>query len=375
MRLVMMTEPLIVASRAVCGCLEPPGVSSGCLAATLCTDPAIGRFFPLPCGRSGRKRSPRGLWPDVDGGDSSPETNRSTLRRSSTRVKSPSVAFSARVSARAMATNGDLENLECNRRLRVHSSGSKILPRIGNRDSIVAVRAKKPNRSKRVDSVRASRDGHQFHEAWVARCALGLLLPRFDLRAIAVEGLSEEDELGAPAAVVEIADATYYYGNGASFETCTRMEVAQFKYSISNADTPLRMADVRKTLAKFAATENEFVSKHGGDAVALKITYSINSNRPFAADMLEAFRAASTGQPAVAADVDAQLRQLRSVVKRSGDGLRRFASRVLLIGRMDSLEAIERGNARTVADWSVSNDALARARIGELRDIVQQESR
>lgn len=104
----------------------------------------------------------------------------------------------------------------------------------------MAGRAKKTNRSKRVDSVRASRDGHQFHEAWVARCALGLLLPRSDLRAIAVEGLSEEDELGAPVAVVEIADATYYYGNGASIETCTRMEVAQFKYSISNADTPLR---------------------------------------------------------------------------------------------------------------------------------------
>ncbi len=48
MRLVMMTEPLIVASRAVSGCLGSPGVSSGCLAATLCTDPAIGRFFPRP---------------------------------------------------------------------------------------------------------------------------------------------------------------------------------------------------------------------------------------------------------------------------------------------------------------------------------------
>lgn len=58
----------------------------------------------------------------------------------------------------------------------------------------MAARAKTTNRSKRVDSVRASRDGHQFHEAWVARRALGLLLPRFDLYGIAVEGLSEEDE-------------------------------------------------------------------------------------------------------------------------------------------------------------------------------------
>ena len=50
---VMMTKPLIVASRAVSGCLGSPGVSSGCLAATLCTDPAIGRFFPCPEGDPG----------------------------------------------------------------------------------------------------------------------------------------------------------------------------------------------------------------------------------------------------------------------------------------------------------------------------------
>ena len=93
----------------------------------------------------------------------------------------------------------------------------------------MAPRAKKTHRSKRVDTVRASRDGHQFHEAWVARRALGLLLPRFDLHGIAVEGLSEEDEEGAPAAAVEIADATFYYGNSTSFESCARMEIAQFK--------------------------------------------------------------------------------------------------------------------------------------------------
>ena len=153
--------------------------------------------------------------------------------------------------------------------------------------------------------------------------------------------------------MVEIADATFYYGKGASFESSTRLEVAQFKYSISKAASPLRIADLRKTLVKFAATEKDFVSKHGAETVARKITYSINTNRPFASEMLEAFRAASTGQPAVSADADAQLSQLRSAVKQSDDGLRRFADRVVLVGRMDSLEAVERGNARAVADWSV----------------------
>ena len=41
---------------------------------------------------------------------------------------------------------------------------------------------------------------------------------------------------------------------------------------------------------------------------------------------------------------------------------------------MDSLEAVERGNARTVADWSASNDALARARIGDLGDMVRKKA-
>lgn len=122
-------------------------------------------------------------------------------------------------------------------------------------------------RRNRVDKVRASRDGHQFHEAWVARCALGLLLSRSKLHAIAVEGLSEEDEQGASDTAVEIADATFYYGNGTSFDTCERIEVAQFKHSISNADTPLRLADLRKTLTKFAATEKGFLAKYGAERV------------------------------------------------------------------------------------------------------------
>ncbi|MGE0851869.1 MAG: hypothetical protein AB7O44_19965 [Hyphomicrobiaceae bacterium] len=69
-----------------------------------------------------------------------------------------------------------------------------------------------------IDKVRASRDRHQFHEAWLARRALALLLPHDGLCAIAVEGLSEEDEEGASASTVEIADATFYFGAGASLQ-------------------------------------------------------------------------------------------------------------------------------------------------------------
>ena len=50
---------------------------------------------------------------------------------------------------------------------------------------------------KPIDSVRASREGHEFHEAWTARKALQLLLPTDNLVGIAVEGLSPADQAAA----------------------------------------------------------------------------------------------------------------------------------------------------------------------------------
>lgn len=83
----------------------------------------------------------------------------------------------------------------------------------------------------RVDSVRASRDGHEFHEAWVARKSLGLLLPRDALVGIAIEGFSPGDKASKEA--TEIADAVLYYGRHASFKGATRVVVVQVKYSFA----------------------------------------------------------------------------------------------------------------------------------------------
>ena len=59
-----------------------------------------------------------------------------------------------------------------------------------------------------IDTVRASRDGHEFHEAWVARKCLGLLLPGAELVGIAVEGFANEDQRGVSNEGNEIADAS-----------------------------------------------------------------------------------------------------------------------------------------------------------------------
>ncbi len=108
-----------------------------------------------------------------------------------------------------------------------------------------------PKTKKIVDKVRASRDGHEYHEIWTARRAMQLLLPSHALRAIAVEGLSPRDQFKATSSTIEIADLTLYYGD-ANFEHASRMTISQFKYSIGNEDTDFRVSDAKETIKKFA---------------------------------------------------------------------------------------------------------------------------
>lgn len=63
-----------------------------------------------------------------------------------------------------------------------------------------------------IDKVRASREGHTYHDTWIARVALELLVPPTTLSAIAVEGFSTEDAQIASAAASEIADLVRYRG-------------------------------------------------------------------------------------------------------------------------------------------------------------------
>ncbi len=110
---------------------------------------------------------------------------------------------------------------------------------------------------KTFDSVRASRDGHEFHEAWVARKCLGLLLPKDDLVGIAIEGFAHEDQAGVSAEGNEIADAVLYFGRRPAITQARRVVVVQVKYSKAAEVKPFRAADAKKTIGKFARTYRE----------------------------------------------------------------------------------------------------------------------
>ena len=117
------------------------------------------------------------------------------------------------------------------------------------------------------DTVRASREGHWFHEAWTARKAMQLLLPVDGLIGIAVEGLSEEDQSRASAGTVEIADLTVYYGQDANFRDADRVETLQFKYSPKRSDKPFRASDAKNTIEKFAESYCDYKKNYGATAV------------------------------------------------------------------------------------------------------------
>jgi hypothetical protein len=75
-----------------------------------------------------------------------------------------------------------------------------------------------------IDTVRASRVGHTFHERWAARRALQLVFPNDDLYAIAAVGISPTETTRPGASAEEVADLVLYYGRAGNFQGCDRLE-------------------------------------------------------------------------------------------------------------------------------------------------------
>jgi hypothetical protein len=140
-----------------------------------------------------------------------------------------------------------------------------------------------------TDDVRASRDGHTYHETWAARIALELLHPSTDLVAITIENFSTEDEQLVSDSAMEIADLVRYRG-ATSIEFASSVEVLQFKYSVSRTAVEMSASDIKKTLTKFAAAENDFLKQVGPGRVDDIVHYEIVTNRPFSPNLIAAFK-------------------------------------------------------------------------------------
>ena len=226
---------------------------------------------------------------------------------------------------------------------------------------------------KLIDTVGPSRDGHEFHEAWAARKAMQLLLPRDGLIGIAVEGLSEKDESRASQEAADVADLTLYYGEDAHFEAADRVEILQSKYSSKQAQREFRASDAKKTVAKFAQSYRDHLVSYGKAATSQKLFFELITNRPVFSGLLVAVDGLASGSR-LSGDAYKQANQFKVAADLSGDALKEFASKFLLTGMSGSLKDTKGDLRKILVDWSATSDATARARLGDVRNMVRKKA-
>ena len=228
----------------------------------------------------------------------------------------------------------------------------------------------KTSKNKEPDSTRASRDGHEFHEAWVARKAMQLLLPTGDLAGMAVEGLSPPDQKNASSETVQVADLVLYYGERPSFGDSRRTEIVQFKYSVSYENVDFRMSHAKKTVKKFARAYADFENEHGAKEVREKLRFQLITNRPAFPALTEAIsglaeRTRLTGEAKKQAD------QFKRASLLDDEQLAEFAGKFSVAGLAGNLGDIKNDLSNILVDWSATRDAVASSRLGKMRDMVR----
>lgn len=230
-----------------------------------------------------------------------------------------------------------------------------------------------PRHGQVIDTVRPSREGHEFHEAWTARKAMQLLMPKDGLVGIAVEGLEEEDQSRVSPGTVEVADLTVYYGKDANFMDAHRVETLQFKYSPKLFNRQFRASDAKKTITKFAESYQDYKRNYGASSVTEKLTFGLITNRPIFPALNKAIEGIAEGRR-LTGDVKAQAEQVKKAAGLTGRLLAEFASKCRMTGLAGSLRDTKTDLSKILVDWSATADARARARLGAMRDMVRKKA-
>lgn len=230
-----------------------------------------------------------------------------------------------------------------------------------------------PNISDEIDSVRASRAGHTFHERWAARRALQLVFPNDTLFAIAVEGISSTEHASPGASAEEVADLVLYYGHGDNFETCERLETVQFKYKLR--EEAVTAVYLKKTIEKFSDSILGYAKEFSSAEVDEKLTFVFVTNSEFTASLWQAITSLVDGATPADPGAATQARNIRKWCSARGlsDASRLFKRLIFRAGEKD-LAGQDNVLRRTVTDWSTGTDAEARLRLHGLQDLVLKKA-
>ncbi|WP_343672897.1 hypothetical protein [Paraburkholderia heleia] len=230
-----------------------------------------------------------------------------------------------------------------------------------------------PNIDADIDTVRASRAGHTFHERWAARRALQLVFPNDDLFSIAVEGISSTETARPGATAEEVADLVLYYGRGDNFQGCDRLETVQFKYKLRQE--AVTASYLKKTIEKFADTILGYEKDFSGADVDKKASFIFVTNSEFTEGLWDAIRSLINGTTPSTPAAGTQARNLRKwCASRGLSDTSRLFSRIVFRAGEKSLAGQDNALRRTLTDWSAGADAEARLRLHGLQDLVLKKA-
>ena len=224
----------------------------------------------------------------------------------------------------------------------------------------------------KIDKVRASRAGHTFHERWAARRALQLIFPSDNLHAIAIEGIPKTEQASMSDEADDIADLILYYGDGDSFETCSKLETLQFKYKTT--DTVATASYLKKTLQKFADTILDYERVCDSETVNDKVIFSFVTNSEFAPHLWDAISCLKTNTVPQEKKALAQFESLKSWCEERHVNANRLFSLTSFQANTEDLDSQNRTLRRTLSNWSSGVDAQARVRLYALCELVREKA-
>jgi hypothetical protein len=193
------------------------------------------------------------------------------------------------------------------------------------------------------------------------------------LAGIAIEGLAPHDQLASSCETVEIADLVSYYGKDPTFKGALKVVLAQLKYSIGASASPFCASDGAKTFQKFASALRDHKKLYSVAAVERKLEFELITNRPVHPELSKAIRGLASGQP-LKGKAKRQADQIRSASGLGGQELAAFARKLKVTGLAGSLKENKQQLSRVLADWSAAPDAMARARLGAIRDLLREKA-
>lgn len=223
-----------------------------------------------------------------------------------------------------------------------------------------------------IDTVRASRAGHMFHERWAARRALQLVFAQDRLKAISVEGLSTSETANPGKEAEEIADLALYYGEGDNFASADIVQTVQFKYKMTPGD--VTASYLKKTIDKFASSLIGYEKDFATAQVDQKLTFSFITNADFSGPLWEAIGALKTGVPPNDPEALRQAEYLTGICKKRGVDAHRLFTRIEFQASEKDLASQSNKLCRTMANWSGGVDVLARNRLWDLTELIRNKA-